>query len=383
MSPRRFLMVFYRQENICTTCMYIFIQDDWDWTTNHDIFHLRGFQIYLNGDCFCTAQSSSTCTQNTGLITMTRTDGGTLAQRDGSTAQRYDLLATDTRQQRPELSAFSNECDSPITWPWLHRDQHGIKFLELDETLNYSDENLGSIQSLWRVSWDKIPIKALDAESVTIDPREMRRAAFLEGSFPEELTLGNPFTTSVHVAGPTGTNPATHVWGSHRSCHNTPASSRWDLTGTPLSVVAAKYPAGTVDVVLGTGRAEVQVTGNCEPSTNDPTTKSSFKFWNWNANQYGNANEWVIPHGIVLQYTPWPQGRWDRDYFNGDDTSYNSAAGSVAGSHRPPIPFKFAPDSVDCCWVTPLEETPDCVSVLLSRVAERGDTRCVRTCVEI
>ena len=100
------------------------------WQGNVGIFHLRGFQIYGSGDCWCTAQRSSLCTQTL----------DTREQRDGSTAQRYDLVARDTRQQR-NASAFSNECDRPITWPWLHRDAHGIRFLELDHALNYGDAN--------------------------------------------------------------------------------------------------------------------------------------------------------------------------------------------------------------------------------------------------
>lgn len=272
------------------------------WQGNVGIFHLRGFQIYGSGDCWCTAQRSSLCTQTL----------DTREQRDGSTAQRYDLVARDTRQQR-NASAFSNECDRPITWPWLHRDAHGIRFLELDEALNYGDANgwnAGATTTQWRTSFDKIPVRAIDADSVHVDPRPALDYHFL-----------NAFTSVSHQGGPApaaGEAYGGYDWGSHLSCSQQAASSKWDLSGTPLSLTKLLYGTGTTINWLGTGRqTEATHAGDCY-----------YGGWRWASDKQ--------PYAIVLQYTPLPAGvSSDRKYYNGNDAVFLVAAGSTTNIGPP------------------------------------------------
>ena len=237
--------------------------------------------------------------------------------RDGSTAQRYDLVARDTRQQR-DASAFSNECDRPITWPWLHRDAHGIKFLELDETLNYNDANgwnAGAPTTQYRTSFDKVVIKAVDADSVVVDPRAALDYAFL-----------NAFESVAHVGGPAPAADAVYAgwdWGSYVSCSQQAAAYDWQLSGTPLSMTKISYPTLSSPRIswVGTGLGP----------TSPPAGDCVYGGW-----RYGfdvNAQ----PYEIVLQYTPLPAGVSSvRNYYTGDDQVFSTAAGSTTDDSPPP-----------------------------------------------
>jgi hypothetical protein len=98
--------------------------------SNYPHFVLRGFFVWpQTGACTCTASISSIC------------EAWKVTDNTNVNFKRYDFAATDNRHPAARTTAFSNECSTIFTWPWLWREPSGGVFLELDGSVNWAMAN--------------------------------------------------------------------------------------------------------------------------------------------------------------------------------------------------------------------------------------------------